>query len=77
MHFILILLFVINGVITLETKTFNNQQECQLYGGKRVQELSKDVNYEGGIVAGCYASKLQEINKIDHSGAIFSPKGEF
>ena len=61
MSIILVLLFVVNGVLTLETKSFSTEEACVKYGQARIEVQQKNPNFEKGIFAGCIESKLQKV----------------
>ena len=64
MNIILVLLYVINGVLMLETKAFKSPEECLSAGKARIEALQRDPKFDGGAYAGCLPSAIQEIKKV-------------
>ena len=57
---VLLLVYMMNGEIVIEQKTFSKMEECEVAGIKRVGEVSEHPKFEGGHLAVCIPARVQE-----------------
>lgn len=64
MTIIMVLLFIMNGVVTMEQKAFKDMEACTAHAQTRIEALMASPGFDQGLYASCTASKLQEVQRI-------------
>lgn len=58
---VLLLVYLLNGELKIEQRSFDDAKACMLEGGKRTATLQAMPGFQEGLFAGCIHAKVTEV----------------